>query len=401
VIRLLFLTESFHPILGGGEQHIRRLAGALAKEGFPCTVLTRRASLDLPAEEYFEGIRVLRVLPAGPGRPGKYRMVPRVVRALYRERKTFDILVVRGTRVLGLPGLLCARALGKRLVLQPELNGEFSGDVYTFGTRLDRGLGRLAVRAMNGVRKGALLDADRVVAMSQAIQRECLAAGFSDERVALIPHGVSIGSFCPADPEERLRLRRVLGLPESAVIVVYSGRLLKGKGLETLLEAFAGISEPFAHLLFVGSGEGQALSVEDALKDDVRKRGLGNRVTFAGRRENVSDYLRASDLFAFPSVFEALGIALVEAQASGLPAVGSRTGGIVDVIEPNETGLLVPPGDVQALQEALESLIRDPERRAELGARARARTASRFSEDLSLLRYRTLFQEIASGASRT
>jgi glycosyltransferase involved in cell wall biosynthesis len=402
VSRLLFLTESFHPILGGGERHIRLLSTALAGAGLPSTVLTRRSTPDLASEEHVDGVRVLRVPPSGPGRTGKYLMVPHVLTALARERDRFDILVIRGTRVLGLPGLVAARALRKQVVLQPELNGELSGEVYTFGTALDQPGPRRAVRIASGLRNRFFVDADAVVAMSSAIRQECLAAGCLPERVALIPHGVSTHHFRPADKMERDSLRRALGLPEDALIIVSSGRLLRGKGLEVLVEAFSRFAprEPQAHLLFVGSGEGQAISVEASLRESVRRLGLVSRVTFAGRQENVADYLRASDLFAFPSVFEALGIALIEAQACGLPAVGSRTGGIVDVIEDSVTGILVPPGDADALEAALLRLVRDHPQREAFGARARTRAKALFSDEESLMRYRALFQEL-SGPIRT
>jgi len=175
-----------------------------------------------------------------------------------------------------------------------------------------------------------LRDADAFVAMSRAIRDEMLGAGIPGERIVLLPHGVDTERFSPATAEEKLALRRELGLPEG-VLAVYSGRLLRGKGLETLLDAFAAIADRAAGLglVLIGSGEGQALSIEDELRRRVAERGLGTRVAFAGRSERVEDFLRAADVFVFPSVFEALGIALVEAAACGLPAVASRTGGIV------------------------------------------------------------------------
>jgi glycosyltransferase involved in cell wall biosynthesis len=395
VSRLLFLTESFHPVLGGGERHIRRLSSALAGAGLPSTVLTRRSAASFPKSERVDGVRVLRVPPSGPGRTGKYGMVPFALAALARERATFDVLVVRGTRVLGVPGLLAARTLGKKIVLQPELNGEFSGEVYTFGKAWDGPGIRRALWTATALRNRLFRDADACVAMSRAIVREILAAGVAPEKVALIPHGVSTEHFRPAQAGEREALRRDLGLPERAVVITYSGRLLKGKGLEVLLEAFSQIPEGAVHLLLLGSGEGQSISIEEMLRKSVAERGLGARVTFAGRVDTVSAYLRASDVFAFPSVYEALGIALIEAQASGLPAVGSRTGGIMDVIEEGKTGFLVPPGDATALATALLALVRDSSLRERLGAGGRARVEAGFSERDSVLRYRALFQELA------
>jgi len=104
VTRVLFLTESFHPVLGGGEGHVRDLSRRLAASGVAATVVTRRGERAWPAEETLDGVRVVRVPPAGPGRTGKYAMVPAALLALRRETAAYDVLVVRGTRVLGLPG---------------------------------------------------------------------------------------------------------------------------------------------------------------------------------------------------------------------------------------------------------------------------------------------------------
>ena len=377
--RVLFLTESFHPVLGGGETHIRRLGSRLADSGMPCTVLTRRGEPAWPAEERIDGLRVVRVGPPGPGRSGKYFMVPGALAALAREGRGHDVVVVRGTRVLGLPGLLAARAMGRAVVMQPEVNGEMSGEVYTWGQSWEGGPLAPAVRAGTALRNLLLRDADAFVAMSTRIRTELLDAGVPAERTAL-----------------RSRLR--LG---DGILAAWTGRLLRGKGLEVLLEAFAGVAgaEPALRLVLVGSGEGQALSVEEELRRDVERRGLRGRVLLTGRVERVADYLRACDLFVFPSVIEALGISLVEAVACGLPSVGSRTGGIVDVIEDGVSGLLVPPGEAGELGRALVALARDPAGRQAMGRRARAVALSRFDERDGVERYRALFREVSSPRS--
>ncbi len=397
MIRVLFLTESFHPVLGGGERHIRALGRELVRLGTPVTVVTRRGEPDWPAEDALEGMRIVRVAPPGPGRAGKYRMVPYAMAALHRLRATYDVLVVRGTRVLGLPGVLAARAAGKRVILQPEVNGEMSGEVYIWGqpfagTPLDR-----AIRAGTGARNLFLRDADAFVAMSRRIREELLAAGVPVEKVALIPHGVDTARFHPASGDERRAARARLGLPADACVIAFTGRLLRGKGLEDLLAAFAKVAGdvPSAHLLIVGSGAGQALSVEDDLRATVLRAGLSARVTFTGRLDDVSDALRAADVFAFPSIYEALGLSLIESAATGLPAVGARTGGIVDVIEDGASGWLVSPGDALELAARLRALVGDPAARARFGGRAREIAVDRFDEARALVRYRALLGEVA------
>jgi glycosyltransferase involved in cell wall biosynthesis len=391
--RVLFLAESFHPVLGGGETHVLRLATALVATGDAATVVTRRGERSWPAEEVLAGVRVVRVPPPGPGRSGKFLMVPGAVRAVGREAPRHDVLVVRGTRVLGVPGLMAARAFGLPVVMQPETNGEMSGEAWTWGKSWAAGAaGRLA-RALFAGRNLWLRDADAFVAMSRAIRDEMLAARVPAERVFVLPHGVDTGRFRPADPAERSALRRRLGLP-GGVLAAWTGRLLRGKGLETLLEAVARVASevPDLRLLLVGSGEGQALSVEAELRRRAGETDLQGRVIFAGRVDRVEDALRAADFFVFPSVFEALGISLVEAAASGLPAVASRTGGIVDVVEDGRSGLLVPPGDPAALAESMRALAAHAERRAVMGREARRVAVDRFDERDGVDRYRALFR---------
>jgi len=394
--RVLFLAESFHPTLGGGETHILRLGAQLVAAGDAATVLTRRADASWPVEEVLDGIRVRRVPPPGPGASGKYRMLPAAFREALAEAPRHDVLVVRGTRVLGLPGLVAARARGTAVVLQPEINGEWSGEAFTWGKRwAGGGWGRL-VLAMVALRNRLLRDADAFVAMSRLIRDEMRAATVPAERIRLLPHGVDTARFHPASREERASLRARLGLPEG-LLAVYSGRLLRGKGLEPLVDALAApCVPPLVRLVLVGSGAGQALDATEELKRRVAERGLGARVVFAGRSERVEDYLRACDVFVFPSLFEALGIALVEAAACGLPAIASRTGGIVDVVEDGHSGRLVTPGDAEELASALASLAGDEAGRVAMGAAARAVALARFDERDVLEGYRALFREVSS-----
>lgn len=399
--RVLFLTESFHPVFGGGERHIRELGRRLVESGDAVTVVTRRGERDWPTRESIDGIQIVRVPPGGPARLGKYLMVLPAAWRVLRERRAADLVVVRGTRVLGLPGLLAARLAGRPVVLQAEVNGEMSGEIYLWGTRLAGGSGDRLVRALVWLRNRVLAGADGFVAMSRLIESEFLTAGLPAERVRRIPHGVDTQRFRPSDEAERISRRRALGLEPEALVVAWTGRLLRGKGLESLFAAFAAIAarEPLARLLVVGSGAGQSLSIEAELRERAASAPLRGRVVMPGRLDAVEQALAAADVFAFPSEFEALGLSLVEAAACGLPGVASRTGGIVDVVEDGVTGLLVPPGDAPALERAIESLLGDRGRREAMGRAARERACREFDERVAVERYRALFAELAGAAT--
>ncbi len=391
--RVLFLAESFHPVLGGGEAHVRQLAARLARLGMPTTVMTRRSEAAWPEVEDIDGIRVVRVPPPGLARTGKYAMAPRVLLRLLHE--PFDVLVVRGTRVLGLPGLLAARWLRRRVVLQCETSGEMSGEIYTWGTRYDGPAVRRVVGAAVFLRNRLFKDADAFVAISRPTQREFLAAGLDAERVQHIPHGVDTQRFRPATAGERAELRVHLGVPPAALAIVFTGRLLRGKGIEVLLDAFARLAaeKAAAHLVLVGSGRGQALDAEDQVREQVATLGLRDRVTFTGRVENVEEWLRAADVFAFPSFFEAMPLSVIEAAACGLPCVASAVGGIVDVLEDGVSGWLVAPGDRAALADGLRAALAAGVGAAR-GADARRRVLEHFDFDANAERYRALFLEL-------
>jgi glycosyltransferase involved in cell wall biosynthesis len=394
--RLLFLTESYIPVLGGGECHIRLLATRLTDRGITACVLTRLTEASWAAEENLEGVRVIRVPPHGSGRAGKYLMVPAVVRDLLRRRDEYDLIVVRGTRVLGMPAVAMARLLRKTVVLQPEITGEVSGEVYTWGTRWHGTPAARCVRAMTGLRNLLLKRADGFIAISEAIQREFIAAGFRSNHVTLIHHGVDTQRFRPASDSEKTELRRRLALPFDANLLVFVGRLLRGKGIEILIEAFERLATELssAALVVVGSGDGQSLSVEAEIRSRVAGSSHAQRVFFVGRIDNVQDYLRAGDVFVFPSLFEALPLAVIEAGACGIASVASCTGGIPDIIEDGVTGLLVEPGDPAALIDATRRLLQEPELRSRLGRAAREAVSRRFNLELNVERYASFFSVV-------
>ena len=119
---------------------------------------------------------------------------------------------------------------------------EMTGEVYTWGTALDRPFPRRMVRGATRLRNLLFRDADAFVAMSREIERELHGAGMTPDKVVYGPHGVDTGRFRPATLEERTRLRQQLGWPPDAVVAVYTGRLLRGKGPETLVDAFAAVA---------------------------------------------------------------------------------------------------------------------------------------------------------------
>ena len=208
--------------------------------------------------------------------------------------------------------------------------------------------------------------------------------------VSVIYNGVDISQFAP-NMEARNDLRLELGFPQGAFVVGTVGRLSPEKGgVDNLIRAVARLREERheARLLIVGDGP---LRVElESLNTS-----LGSPAIFAGLRSDVARVLNALDVFVMPSLNEALPIALLEAMSVKLPVVATRVGGIPEVLEDGKNGLLVPPGDVGALEAALRRLASDPEQRERLGSAGQAQVHSRFTLDEMARQVEEVYSDIA------
>jgi len=166
---------------------------------------------------------------------------------------------------------------------------------------------------------------DAVIAPSQACRQELLAAGFSAQRIHVIANGVDTAAFRPEGAMKPTTLRPICEGP----VVVFTGRLIKAKGLLELLEAWPLLLRevPRAHLVLVGDGTDR-----EALRARARALGVAERVHLAGWVEDVVPFLWAADAFALPSHTEGMPNGLLEAMATGLPCVATSVAAVPDVL---------------------------------------------------------------------
>ncbi|HLJ61761.1 MAG TPA: glycosyltransferase [bacterium] len=205
-------------------------------------------------------------------------------------------------------------------------------------------------------------------------------------RIEVIPSvGIEPDTF--AGPPAR-GVRAAFGVPDSAPLLVFVGRLAKEKDVPLLLDAFAAAPVD-ARLLLVGDGPERAALVEHA-----GRLGLSGRVLFVGGQPHaqVVEILRAADLFVFPSQTETLGLALVEAMAAGLAVVAVRAGASADIVRDGDTGRLVP-ADPASFADAVRALLGDPARRAEMGRRGQVESAA-YTQDRIIDRLVTLYETL-------
>jgi glycosyltransferase involved in cell wall biosynthesis/folate-dependent phosphoribosylglycinamide formyltransferase PurN len=393
----LLLTESYHPMVGGGESQARSLARSLSSAGVPVTIITRRWDPVQPALALVDGIPVRRTGPSGPGHLKKWGLVFTLVPPILDSRQVNGVFLVCGFRVMGIPATILGRFLGLRVILKADSVGELSGAFFEPGlARFGLSVRSIPVRIPLALRNRLLRRADAFVAISSVIRNELLRHGVPPGRIHDIPNGVDTEAFRPVDPRTKAELRTALGLPAEARIAVYTGRLVSYKGLPALLRVWETVArrQPHAHLLLVGSGGEDIHNCEADLRSFVRDRALEHRVTFAGAVDRVADYLCASDLFVFPSENEAFGLAAVEAMACGLPVVSTRAGGLADFVSPENGAIPIEARDDDLLA-ALETVITDLALAAELGHAARLAACDRFS----IHAVRNAYLDVISGST--
>lgn len=198
-------------------------------------------------------------------------------------------------------------------------------------------------------------------------------------KLALIPNGIKEIAFL-ARPDARALLAQKIGRPiaQDTILIGAIAELTENKGLEYLIEAVSLIKKLQAascklQALIIGAGEN-----EGALQKEINAQKLDDAVFLAGYIPHANQYLKAFDLFVLPSLKEGLPYAVMEAMAAGLPVIVTSVGGLPDLITDNEDGILMPPKDAKTLTEALQALAANPEKRAEIGARARETIRTKF-----------------------
>lgn len=231
-----------------------------------------------------------------------------------------------------------------------------------------------------------VLGAARTILVSSKDYAESVS--LTSTRMREMPFGINTDRFSPGDGS-LWRLARGIGRDE--IVVLFVGGLDRAhyfKGVEILLESVRTID---VRVVIVGSGSEKA-----RYEAQAKALGVAERVIFAGSVpfEQLPDVYRAADIHVLPSIdrSEAWGLVTIEAAASGIPSIVSNLPGVRTVIIPGETGLLVFPGDVDSLREAIQKLVHDVPLRKQMGQRARQRAQERYDDRHLLQRLREIYR---------
>lgn len=380
-MRVGIFTNNYLPMRGGVTAAVEILREGLEALGHRVWVFAPRFA-GAPADPPFVFRYASVPAPTYPDFPLAVPFSPRLARAA--GGLGLDIIHAQHPFLLGRVARRLARALGRPLVFTYHTRYE----KYAHYVPLRRDLVEAA--ATRWSRRFADL-ADLVIAPSADIRQTLLGRGVRAP-IEVVPTGVELDRFAPGD---RRAARAALGLPEGDPVLLYVGRLDREKSVERLVAAFEQVVQvvPGARFVLVGDGTRGA-----ALRGGARGSAAGGRMDFRGAlpREALPPYYRAADLFVFASETETQGLVLVEAAASGLPAVAVSATGVDEVIESGATGMLVKP-DPRELAEAAIALLLDPARRRAMGASARARAEREFSAARQTRRIAALYEGLLAG----
>jgi glycosyltransferase involved in cell wall biosynthesis len=384
--RILFVIDGLGT--GGSERSLAEMLPHLEAQGFATTV----ACLHPRPEGVEQAVRAagfdVRLLP--PGRlPARALRLRRLLRRLCLRKG--PVLVHTTHFASDLAGRLAAAGTGVP-VLSSLVNVRYAparlGDPNVRRSRL------ALVRLLDGWTARHLTT--RFHAVSRAVAEDAVAAlGIPPDKVTVVPRGRDPERLPRPGAEDRRRARARLGLPAGAPVLVTVGRQEYQKGHRVLLEAVARLLPRRPDLVTLVAGRrGHATAELEALHARL---GLGSAVRFLGHRQDVPEVLAAADLFVFPSLYEGLPGALIEALASAVPVVASDVPGVGEVVRAGENALLVPPERPAELAAAIDGLLRDPGRRAAFGDASRRIFEEEHTLERSVAGMVRLYEEMLGG----
>jgi glycosyltransferase involved in cell wall biosynthesis len=383
-MKILMLIERFQPIYTGAGKQALGLAHALVERGLKVQFLVSLLDSDSPKYELIEGIPVHRLPFSVDGRPAKAMAFGQVAKWMWHQRRSFDILHVHGPYATLLAFVLIARILGKKIVLKTT---SFGADTIDGIENADGVLSRVWGRIYR--------SCDAIVNMTSAQYERNLSSGVEAKKLWLIPNGlVNAHSFMQDEPTTKKALRKKLGLNINRKYALFVGSLHQGKGVDILVNVWQLLRSDGIEVDLLLVGPFGNVDYVRHLKRRISENDLVERIHFIGETKNVAEWLKACDLFVFPTRIEGFGNAIVEAMAAGLPVVVSKISGVTTDIVIDGTGILVEGENAREFRDAIKKIICDSKFAKSLGAAAQKSVRERYPMDLVAEKYIRLYHAL-------
>jgi len=232
---------------------------------------------------------------------------------------------------------------------------------------------------------------DTILVDTEAVRRDGIENRIKDpDKIITVNMGVDLRKFSP-DGMDRNRIRESLGIRNPHAVVGTVANFVPDKGLDAFLRIAEQIKREERNVRFLMVGEGPLRSQLESLVDALHLRG---DVIFTGWREDIPEMMSAMDIFCLPTLREGFGLVFAEAMAMKVPVITHRIDPIPEVVQENETGVLIPPGKEDLFVKGILSLIRDEKFRTEMGEKGKKRVEQYFDEKFMFERTLRIYEEL-------
>lgn len=361
--KILFFTVDSR--IGGTEKMVISLAASLPKEEFSVSILTIKPKG--PLHEMARSLGISADTLGIRSRLNGFLAPMRLFRFLLENR--FDIIHTFLFQANNL-----GRVVGWLANVPVRIGSQRSTDYWRrpYHDLLDR----------------ITIPFSRIIVSNSEAGRKMLMrrVGLASEKIVFIPNGVPPAAVIPKE-----KAKEILGFSSEAFLIGSAGNLRAPKGYQYLLPAFREVALKYPEVKLLIAGEGP---LRRTLERFSRRLGVSEKVFFLGFKKDLSVFYSGLDLFAMPSLWEGMPVALLEALSYGLPVVATAVSGIPEVMSDGCEGFLVAPANPQQIAAGMSELLNNPQKRLEMGNRGRARVASEYSREKMIAAYVNLYRDM-------
>ncbi len=401
-VEVSLVFRHFHPILAGAAERFRRYSVPLSGHGVGYEVFTLREDMAHPElERMHDALRVRRICAEGKPWQRDAVLFEAASRHLAALPPKGHVLQTSLAHDLSRPWLRRIRNHGTGCLYVGTMVGREDNSLPAWRRLVQKCKAWMNYRPFH-----------RVVASTTVMARWFQSQGVSAERIQVIPNGVDLKRFRPVlDASEKLHLRSCLGLDSAAPVVLFAGSIVPRKGIDLLLQAWPSVlaRRPDARLVLVGGFDRPTFMTRERMQElsrfqeemralAAREECLGS-VKFAGESSCVEDWMRASDVFVFPTEQEGMGNVVLEAMASAVPCVITEFHGLPEK-EFGKAGkeFILVPRTLESLANGLADTLLAPGLSCAMGRLGHEWVNREMGFDLTIDRYSSLYHDLAGAA---
>ena len=391
-VRICMVSPLYHPELGGVGRQAVALTEYLYNLGVKVSVMCRDIK-SIPEWNPALGLQVTKIKTFGSTRHDLEAKSIRnvlislsfsfnLMRMLIRYRNNYDIVHFHGASLPLIFNVLPLKFIKKKIIAKVA------------GAKMDREAGSFKGKyiCIGDIFIRILKNVDIFVAVSSEIRDDLIKDGFNTGKIFKTTNFILPDIFYPErNAGKRREIKKKLNVDNNKTIITFSGRIVPRKRIDILLKAIHEVLKTRNDIQLIILGEGE---LREKLQRMTAELGIAEYVFFKGFISNILDYLQITDIFVFTSDKEGMPNSLLEAMACRLPVIATEIGGVVDLIENRENGLLIKPGDVTGLKDAILNLLENIQLSEKIAENAFLTIRDRYYIDKVANKYILLYKKV-------